>query len=63
MRWLWIAQSQSAAPAPPEPASAATEEQTQIVRLKLSPAKSGPILRVLPGAPENRFDLHRAHFG
>jgi ATP-dependent helicase HepA len=52
------AQPQSAAPTPPAPASAATEfQQTQIVRLKSSPAKSGPVLRVLPGTPQNRYEV------
>ena len=37
---------------------AATEFQPpQIVCLKSSPAKSGPILRVLPGTPQNRYEV------
>ena len=32
-------------------------QQTQIVRLKSSPAKSGPVLRVLPGTPQNRYEV------
>jgi ATP-dependent helicase HepA len=55
-----VAQQSPAAPspAPPAPASAATEfQQTQIVRLKSSPAKSGPVLRVLPGTPQNRYEI------
>ncbi len=40
------------------PASAATEfQQTQIVCLKSSPTKSGPILRVMPGTPQNRYEV------
>jgi len=38
--------------------SAAAEfEQTQIVRLRSSPAKSGPVLRVFPGDPQNRYEV------
>jgi len=53
----WSCQQQSAAPTPPAPASVATEfQQTQIVRLKSSSTEAGPILRILPGAPQNRYE-------
>ncbi|MDA1274605.1 MAG: SNF2-related protein [Verrucomicrobia bacterium] len=32
-------------------------QQTQIVLLKSSPTKSGPVLRVLPGTPQNRYEV------
>lgn len=52
------AQSVPAAPAfPAAPAPTTEFHQTQIVRQKSSPAKSGPVLRVMPGAPQNRYEV------
>ena len=47
-----------ARPEPAESPLAMSEFQaTQIVCLKSSPAKSGPVLRVLPGTPQNRYEV------
>ena len=47
-----------ARPPPAAPPRLSVEfQQTQIVRLKSSPAKSGPVLRVLPGTPQNRYEV------
>jgi ATP-dependent helicase HepA len=39
------------------PAVSIEFHQTQIVRLRSSPTKSGPVLRVLTGAPQNRYEV------
>ena len=53
-----VTQTQPAIPTLPAAASVATEfQQTQIVRLKSSAAKSGPVVRVLPGMPQNRYEV------
>lgn len=47
-----------AQPPPAAPPLVSTEFQlTQIVRLRSSPTKSGPVLRVLPGTPQNRYEV------
>jgi ATP-dependent helicase HepA len=56
--WSGVAKPPSSTPTPPTPALAATEfQQTQMVRLKSSPTKSGPVLRVLPSKPQNRYEV------
>jgi superfamily II DNA or RNA helicase len=47
-----------AQPLPAAPPPVSTEfQQTQIVCLKSSLAKAGPVLRVLPGTPQNRYEV------